>query len=61
MLIDNCTARVDGVTTDHLLSFFSFLRVQTGPGVHSASCKISIGDFPGVKTAEHRTNHPTSC
>ena len=29
--------------------FSSLLRVQTGPGVHSASYKMSTGDFPGGK------------
>ena len=32
------------------------LRVQTGPGVHSASCKMSTGG----KTAERTASHPTS-
>ena len=36
--------------------FSSLLRVQTGPGVHSASYKMSTGAFPrGVNVAEHRT------
>ena len=26
--------------------FSSLLRVQTGPGVHSTSCKMSTGDSP---------------
>jgi len=26
-----------------------FPPVQTGPGAHSASCKMGIGSFPGVK------------
>ena len=38
-------------------NFSSHLRVQTGPGVHSTSYKMSI---PGVKAAERRTSHPTS-
>jgi len=25
--------------------------VQTGPGAHPASCKMSTGSFPGVKAA----------
>ena len=43
--------------------YSSLLRVQTGPGVHSASYKMSIGGgglSPRVKAAEHRTSHPTS-
>ena len=40
--------------------FSSLLRVQTAPGVHSTSYKMSTGDFPGVKTAERRSSHPTS-
>ena len=36
--------------------FSSLLRVQTGPGVHSASYKMSTGVFPGVKAAERRTS-----
>ena len=40
--------------------FSSLLRVQTGPGVHSTSYKMSTGGFPGVKAAERRTSHPTS-
>ena len=36
--------------------FSSVLRVQTDPGVHSASYKMSTG----VKAAEHKTSHPTS-
>ena len=41
--------------------FSSLLRVQTGPGVHSASYKMSTGGLsPGVKAAERRTSHPTS-
>ena len=39
---------------------FSSLRVQPGPGVHSTSYKMSTGEFPGVKAAEHRTIHPIS-
>ena len=26
--------------------FYSLLRVQTGPGVHSTSYKMSTGEFP---------------
>ena len=37
--------------------FSSLLRVQTGPGVHSTSYKMSTGAFLGVKTAERRTSH----
>ena len=40
--------------------FSSFLRVQTGPGVDSASYKMSTGAFPGIKAAERRTSHPAS-
>ena len=41
--------------------FSSFVRVQTGPEIHSASYKMSTGGFPrGVKAAERRTSHPTS-
>ena len=41
--------------------FYSLVRVQTGPAVHSASYKMSTGGFPlGVKAAECRTSHPTS-
>ena len=29
-----------------VVKFFSFLRVQTGPGVHSASYEMSTGGFP---------------
>ena len=32
--------------------FSSFLCVQTGPGVHSASYKMSTGAFPCSKTTE---------
>ena len=39
---------------------FSLFRIQTDPGVHSASYKVSTGAFPWRKTAERRTNHPTS-
>jgi len=28
-----------------------FPSVQTGPGVHVASCKIGTGSFPGVEAA----------
>ena len=38
----------------------SLLRVQTGPGVHSASCKISTRTFLGVMAAEHRASLPSS-
>ena len=30
------------------MEFFSHLRVQTDPGVHSTSNKMSIGEFPWV-------------
>ena len=40
--------------------FFSLLRVQTGPGVHSAFYKMSTGAFLGVKAAERGTSDPTS-
>ena len=36
--------------------YSSLLRMQTAPGVHSASYKMSAG----LKTAERRTSHPTS-
>jgi len=37
-----------------------FPPVRTGPGAHPASCKISIGSFPGVKCARGvlLTTHP---
>ena len=41
-------------------SISSLFRVKTGPGIHSTSCKMSNGAFPGIKTAERRTSHPTS-
>ena len=28
-----------------------FQAVQTGPGVHPASCKMGTGSFPGVEAA----------
>ena len=38
---------------------FSFLHVQTGPGVHSASYKMSTRRIsPEVKATEHRTIPP---
>ena len=37
-------------------NFSSLLHVQTGPGVHSASYKMSKRDFPGVKATELRTS-----
>ena len=41
--------------------FTSLLHVQTGPGVHSTSYKMSPGEFlRGVKVAERRTSHPIS-
>ena len=40
--------------------FSSFIRVQTGPGIRSAACKMNTGSFPGVKTAESRASHPIS-
>ena len=41
--------------------FSSLLRVQTGPGVHPASYKMSTeGFFSGVKAAERRTSHPSA-
>ena len=41
--------------------FSSLLHVQTGPGIHSASYKMSAGGLsPRAKTAEHRISHPTS-
>ena len=37
----------------------SLLRVQTGPGVHSASYKMSTERLsPRVKAAECKTSHP---
>ena len=30
-------------------NFSSLIRVQTGPGVHSVSCKMNPGAFPGGK------------
>ena len=41
--------------------FPSLVRIQTGPGVHSASYKMSTRAFLGVKTTESRASHPTSC
>jgi len=37
-----------------------FLPVQTGPGAHSASCKMGTGSFPGVKCGQGvlLTTHP---
>ena len=35
-------------------NFFSLLCLQIGPGVKSASCKISIGPFKWVKAAKRR-------
>ena len=37
-----------------------FLPVQTGPGVHPASCKMDTGSFPGVKCGRGvlLTTHP---
>jgi len=32
--------------------------VQTGPGVHPASCKMSTGFFPGVKSGRGVTLTP---
>jgi hypothetical protein len=29
-------------------------RVQTGPGAHSASCRMGTGSFPGEKAAGAR-------
>ena len=40
--------------------FASLLCVQTGPGVNSASYKMSTGGFPGVQVTERGTTHPTS-
>ena len=40
--------------------FSSLLSVQTGPGVHSTSYKMSSGEFPGVKAVKRRASHPTS-
>ena len=47
--------------TAQVRDFSSFLCVQTGPGVHSASFKMGTGgSSPGIKAAERRTSHPTS-
>jgi hypothetical protein len=35
-----------------------FAHVQTGPGVHPASCTMGAGSFPGVKRQGRVTNHP---
>ena len=37
-----------------------FLPVQTGPGAHTASCKMGTGSFPGVKCGRGvlLTTHP---
>ena len=52
---------LDGLGVGGGGDFSSLLRVQTGPGVHSTSYKMSTGEFPrGVKAAERRTSHPTS-
>ena len=40
--------------------FSSLLRVQTGPGAHSALSKMSSGAFPGLNTADRRTSHLNS-
>jgi len=32
--------------------------VQTGPGAHSASCKIGTGSFPGIKSGRGVTLTP---
>jgi hypothetical protein len=34
------------------------LLVQTGPGVHLASCTIGTGAFPGVKRPGRGFDHP---
>ena len=39
---------------------FCSLQVQTCPGVHSVSCKMSAGTFMRAKIAEHRASHPTT-
>ena len=38
--------------------FSSLLRVQTGPGVHSASYKMSTGCFPGGKGGRAQDQPP---
>jgi hypothetical protein len=35
-----------------------FAHVQTGPGVHPASCTIGTGSFPGVKRPGLGADHP---
>jgi len=35
-----------------------YATVQTGPGVHSASSKMGIGSFPGVKSGRGWTLTP---
>jgi len=34
-----------------------FLPVQTGPGVHPASCTMGTGSFPGVKRPGRDADH----
>jgi hypothetical protein len=35
-----------------------FAHVQTGPGVHPASCTMGTGSFPGVKRPGRGADHP---
>ena len=35
-----------------------FAPVQTGPGVHPASCTMGTGSFPGVKRSGRGVDHP---
>ena len=53
----DCPGSIPGIGG---VEIFSLLLVQTDPGVHSASYKMSIGAFPGVKAAERRTSHHSS-
>ena len=50
------TARVRSRVSEGVEIFYPLLRVQTGPGVHSTSYKMSFG----VKAAESIISHPTS-
>ena len=40
--------------------FSSLVRVQAGPGVHSAFHRMSTGTFLGAKMVGHRATHPIS-